>query len=112
MRSRDCSRSGSRHMRRLLLALVAAAAVLIGAIGVSGAHDDPKPHAVPRATCGPGDKPETDLQGRVPQADYDSGRVEEGYTCNTRQVSHHGSTGGFKVERYVDKAGHVCAYYD
>ena len=99
-------------MRRLLLALVASAAVVIGAIGVSGAQDDPKPHAVPRATCGPGDKPETDLQGRVPQADYDSGRVEEGYTCNTRQVSHHGSTGGFKVQRYVDRAGHVCAYYD
>jgi hypothetical protein len=99
-------------MRRLLLALVASAAVLIGAIGVSGAQDDSRPHAVPRATCGPGDKPETDIQGRVPQSDYDSGRVEAGYTCNTRQVSHHGSTGGFKVQRYVDAAGHVCAYYD
>jgi hypothetical protein len=99
-------------MRRLLLALVASAAVLIGAIGVSGAQDDTKPHAVPRATCGPGDHPETDIQGRVPQSDYDSGRAAKGYTCNARQVSHHGSTGGFKVQRYVDAAGHVCAYYD
>ena len=99
-------------MRRLLLALVASAAVLICAIGVSGAQDEPKPHAVPRATCGTGDRPETDIQGRVPQKDYDNGRVQKGYTCNTRQVSHHGSTGGFKVQRYVDAAGHVCAYYD
>src|SRR5690349_17594454 len=112
MQWRDCSRSGSRAMRRLLLALVASAAVLVGAIGVSGAQDDTKPQPVPRATCGTGDHPETDIQGRVPQKDYDDGRVTQGYTCNTREVSHHGSTGGFKVQRYVDAAGHVCAYYD
>ena len=99
-------------MRRLLLALVASAAVLIGAIGVSGAQDDPKPHAVPRATCGPGDEPETDIQGRVPQRDYDSGRVEKGYTCNTRQVSRIGNSGGFKTYHYRDAAGRSCVFYD
>ena len=27
-------------------------------------------------------------------------------------VGQSGETGGFKVLRYVDKAGHECAYYD
>ena len=66
----------------------------------------------PQAPCGPGAKPETDIQGRVPQKDFDDGRAAEGYRCNTRQVSHQGSTGGFKVWRYRDSQGHVCAYYD
>ncbi|MGH7823514.1 MAG: LVIVD repeat-containing protein, partial [Candidatus Binatia bacterium] len=42
----------------------------------------------------------------------------EGYTCNTELVGSYtvenavGTVGGFKVERYVDEAGHDCAYYD
>jgi len=48
----------------------------------------------------------------VPLADYDSGRAGRGYTCNTRQVGHQGQTGGFQVHRYVDRAGHECAFYD
>ncbi len=36
----------------------------------------------------------------------------KGYTCNTSTVSHYGHSGGFKVHRYVDDAGHVCAIYD
>ncbi len=37
---------------------------------------------------------------------------DDGYVCNTELVSHEGSAGGFKVERFVDAAGHQCAYYD
>jgi hypothetical protein len=70
------------------------------------------PPATPRAHCGPGSRPETGRQGRVPLADYDSGRAAKGYTCNAQQIGHIGSTGGFKTFRYVDKAGHVCAFYD
>ena len=65
-----------------------------------------------RPTCGPGALKETSIDGRVPSADYSSGRYKQGYRCNTTQVSHQGATGGFKVERYVDPAGHVCAFYD
>ncbi|MGH2838382.1 MAG: LVIVD repeat-containing protein [Thermoleophilaceae bacterium] len=61
----------------------------------------------PRADCGPGARPEPGLQGRVP-ADV----PDDGYVCNTELVSHEGSAGGFKVERFVDKAGRQCAYYD
>ncbi|HEX7166403.1 MAG TPA: hypothetical protein VF230_05410 [Acidimicrobiales bacterium] len=66
----------------------------------------------PRAQCGPGSHPETGAQGRVPKAEVDSGRAAEGYRCNAVQVAHVGETGGYKVERYVDKAGRECAYYD
>lgn len=48
----------------------------------------------------------------MPAADYDSGRVDEPYTCNTEVVSHVAGSGGFKVLRYVDDSGHECAYYD
>jgi hypothetical protein len=70
------------------------------------------PPATPRAHCGPGSLPETGRQGRVPLADYSSGRAARGYTCNAVQVGHIGSTGGFKTFRYVDRSGRACAFYD
>ncbi len=68
--------------------------------------------ATPRARCGPGSLPETGRQGRVPTADYESGRAAQGYTCNAEQVGHYGRSGGFQVHRYVDATGGECAYYD
>ena len=61
----------------------------------------------PRAECGPGSSPAPGLQGRV-TAEVPA----EGYRCNTQLVGHEGAAGGFKVERFVDKAGRQCAYYD
>jgi hypothetical protein len=52
------------------------------------------------------------MQGRVPAADYASGRATKGYTCNAEVVGHLESAAGFKVLRYVDRAGHQCGYYD
>jgi hypothetical protein len=58
------------------------------------------------------------LQGRVSLADIMSGRAARGYRCNTQLVGSEltknplGSFGGFKVHRYVDAAGHECAFYD
>jgi hypothetical protein len=46
------------------------------------------------------------MQGRVPAGSTD------GYTCNTELVGREGKSGGFKVQRFVDKAGHECAFYD
>jgi hypothetical protein len=66
----------------------------------------------PKAVCGPGSNPESGTQGRVPQAEIDSGRAAQGYTCNATMLSHVGRSGGYKVERYVDKAGRECAFYD
>ncbi len=65
-----------------------------------------QPAPVPRPDCGPGSRPETDIQGRVPAGN------PEGFTCNTSLVSQFGNSGGYKALRFVDKAGHECAYYD
>ncbi len=70
------------------------------------------PPALPKAVCGPGSRPETGTQGRVPLADFSNGRAAKGYTCNAVQVSKVGTTGGFKTFRYVDRTGRVCAFYD
>ncbi|HJR44684.1 MAG TPA: hypothetical protein VJ927_03710 [Actinomycetota bacterium] len=61
--------------------------------------------------CDSGSLPE-DVQGKAPKADYDSGRAEKGYFCNARVVSRFETSGGYRVERYVDKAGNECAYWD
>src|SRR3954470_11943186 len=67
----------------------------------------PFPKAVPRAKCGPGSHAEPDIQGRVP-----AGSATKGLNCNTTLIAHQGNSGGFKVWRYIDPAGHECAFYD
>jgi hypothetical protein len=52
------------------------------------------------------------MQGRVAAADVAAGKVKNGYRCNVTVIGHSGVSGGYKVERYVDKAGHECAFYD
>ena len=64
------------------------------------------PQASPRADCGPGSRPETGIQGRVPAGS------KAGFTCNTQLLGRHGKAGGYKVLRFTDAAGHECAYYD
>ncbi len=124
--------AGSRRLGAVCLAAVGTA--LLVAPGASLAHPDPTRQRVsplplqqaieppltptPQADCGPGSLPETDIQGRVPREDHVSGRAAKGYTCNTEVVGSYtkpdprGSVGGFKVERYRDESGRVCAYYD
>jgi hypothetical protein len=36
----------------------------------------------------------------------------DGYVCNTQLVGREGNAGGYKVERFVDRTGRACAYYD
>jgi hypothetical protein len=72
-----------------------------------------RPYAGPTRgiACDRGSRPER-VQGKVPAADYESGRAAKGYFCNARQIGHYGKSGGYRVERYVDKSGHECAYWD
>jgi hypothetical protein len=72
-----------------------------------------RPYAGPTKgiACDAGSRPEK-VQGKAPLADYESGRARKGYFCNARMISQGGSSGGYRVERYVDKAGHECAYWD
>jgi hypothetical protein len=104
--------SGSRVLR---LAVAVGAACAVGSAGAAPRAStapavDPGP--VPRAVCGPGSLPEPGAQGRVSAADVASGRAAKGYRCNARLVSHLESSAGYKLQRYVDKAGRQCAYYD
>ena len=87
--------------------LVALCSLLLAAPAVRAQDRPTEPPLPPRADCGPGARPEPGLQGRVP-ADV----PQEGYVCNAELVGHEGSAGGFKVERFVDRAGRQCAYYD
>ena len=70
-------------------------------------NSEPPLVATPRARCGAGSRPEPGIQGRVP-----AGSATIGLWCNAALVSHQGTSGGFKVLRYVDQQGHECAFYD
>jgi hypothetical protein len=70
-------------------------------------NEEPALTATPRARCGPGSHPEPGIQGRVP-----AGSATNGLNCNTTLIAHQGNSGGFKVWRYIDPAGHECAFYD
>jgi hypothetical protein len=75
--------------------------------GAAAAAAFQAPPASPRAECGPGSRPAPGLQGRVTAQ-----APEVGYTCNTELVAHEGSSGGYKVERFADRAGRQCLVYD
>jgi hypothetical protein len=72
---------------------------------------DPYSGPTPGIACDAGSMTEK-VQGKAPKADFDSGRAAKGYFCNARQVAHFANAGGYRVERYVDKAGNECAYWD
>jgi hypothetical protein len=78
-------------------------------------QENPEPplEPAPRADCGPGSRPlEGVWQGRVPASAVQSPAAEDGWTCNVTEIAHHDTPGGFRVWRYVDEAGHTCAFYD
>ena len=68
---------------------------------------EPLLRATPQVGCRPGSRPEPDIQGRVPE-----GSAKNGLWCNMDLLARHGTSGGFKVLRYVDRAGRECGYYD
>ena len=78
----------------------------------SGTAEPPRAEPVAKATCGSGDHPETALQGEVP-ATLRSPGAFHGFNCNLDLVGQsRGEGAGWQVAFAVDKAGHVCAYYD
>lgn len=70
-------------------------------------RDEPTQVAAQRARCRAGSKVEPGIQGRVP-----AGAAKDGLACNAALVARQGTSGGFKVLRYVDTAGRECAFYD
>src|SRR5262245_8007585 len=68
---------------------------------------------VPKAVCGPGDKPETALQGQVPKAMRDAGF--QGFSCNLKLVSQvRGEGSSWMNDEYREGRGRnrkACAYH-
>ena len=93
-----------------LLAVAALGVALTGNGSATGAVAKGQT-PTPGIACDKGSLPEK-VQGRAPLSDVASGRYAKGYTCNATQIGHFGTRGGYRVERFVDKAGHECAYYD
>ena len=63
---------------------------------------------VPKATCGPLDRPETGLQGQTPLAERQSGATTQAYTCNLEKVGQfEGEGASWQLTWFND-----CAYYD
>ncbi|HUP91088.1 MAG TPA: hypothetical protein VM074_02490 [Solimonas sp.] len=62
---------------------------------------------VPRAVCGAGSVPETDIQGRVSIEDRESGRSQQGYRCNLELVGQYQGQGTTWVSQSYDH----CAYH-
>ena len=100
----------TRRTTSIATAAVLLAGAVVGGTSASGSVDVSQV-PTPGIACDKGSLPET-TQGRAPLADVATGRYAKGYTCNATQVSHFGDTGGYRVERYVDKAGHECGFYD
>ena len=96
---------------RLAAVLALAAAVVPNAAGHAAGSKTPYAGPTPDVKCDAGSHPES-VQGRVSHQDIASGRAALGYTCNARMVSHIETSGGFRVLRYVDHSGHVCAFWD
>lgn len=100
-------------MRRLLFVVALCLGIgLSWSLTSASSAEDPERLPVPVAECGPGSLPETSTQGRVPKADFTSGRYQQGYLCNTGELAREGVSGGFKALRYTDAQGNVCAFYD
>ena len=99
-----------RRAPKVLAAVLLVPSVFLG-LGRALAASSVSAVPTPDLSCGAGDHPET-TQGRTPLTDFKDGRSNQGYTCNASLVSHLGSSGGFRVYRYVDTAGHVCAFFD
>ena len=95
----------SIRVAAVLVAVLVAAAALPATAGAA-------PPTTPKADCGPGSNPEPGMQGRVSADDVSSGRADKGFWCNMTVLGQHGATGGFKVLRFVDRAGRECAYFD
>jgi hypothetical protein len=68
---------------------------------------EPPQTATPLAQCGPNSQPQPGVDGRVPK-----GSNPNGLWCNMSLLAHQGTSGGFKTLRYIDTAGHECAFYD
>jgi len=99
------------HRTTLTSSLIALSCIALSASGGPPvAAEKALQTTVPRATCGPGDHPETALQGQVPAYMRTAGF--QGFNCNLQLVSQsRGDGANWQTAEFKDRAGHTCAYH-
>src|SRR5258708_35923714 len=101
----------ARSIERLAFTLVAISCVASwGLVEAAPPSTGPAPLTVPKANCGPGDHPETGLQGQVPAALRAAGF--KGFNCNLELIGQSkGDGANWQTTEFRDEHGHVCAYH-
>src|SRR6476659_4586821 len=113
---------GKHFKQAASLAVALSCVALIG--GASAVLEKRKPAAadeelffapVPKAVCGPGDKPETGLQGQVPAPLRMQPGGFQGFSCNLQLVAQaKGDGAGWTAAEWREGRGKnrkVCAYH-
>jgi hypothetical protein len=105
------SRALSWHRTSITSSLIALSCIVLPASGGGPTNVDATLQlTVPRAVCGPGDHPETALQGQVPANLRASGF--HGFNCNLQLVGQsRGDGANWQTAEFKDRAGHTCAYH-
>src|SRR5947208_16435760 len=85
----------------------------IALLGADGGKKDnkPIPLTVPKAVCGPHDKPETALQGQVPAALRAAGF--KGFNCNLELIGQsRGDGANWQTTQFKQRSGtRTCGYH-
>src|SRR5437867_4349811 len=89
-----------RNRNELLVGLLFAAFVGVPSIALAALN-------VPKAKCGPNDRPETGLQGQTSNEERANGLSEKGFSCNLELVSGYQGEGASYGFAWYDH----CAYY-
>jgi hypothetical protein len=107
------SQHRGRHLRPAITLLIAASCLTLAGFGnveKQKPGGDPAPLTVPKATCGPGDHPETALQGQVPAAMRASGF--KGFNCNLELIAQvRGDGANWQTTQFSQGSHKICAYH-
>src|SRR6476620_4712737 len=111
------------YVKQATLLAVALSCVALSSMGADSLQDKRTPKAdeelffgtVPKAVCGPGDKPETALQGQVPIAMRLQPGGFQGFSCNLQLLAQvRGEGANWQTTEWREGRGKnkkVCAYH-
>src|SRR6266852_2651171 len=112
--SEEIMKAWSRHRwydKTFISSLLALLGVSLTALGGGApSQENALLVPVPRAVCGPGDHPESALQGQVPANLRAAGF--QGFNCNLQLVGQSkGDGANWQTAEFKDRLGHTCAYH-